>query len=322
MDKKPSKVVVVGDINIDIITPPFKMLEVETSCVLDDFTTSLGGNAINVAAELSQLQLSCIFLGGIGEDAISNWIKAQCSELGVQYDLASYPGKSAGITFAITHLNGERQFIATLGTNKHVKMDDLNLDHLKDATHLHRAGFWYTPGLKGEPTVKLFEKARENNITTSLDVGWDPQNFPAENLELLKETIKYTSIFFANEKEIEAITKESTLEESYQVLAEWSAQNFLLVVHRGSNGSAVFSEKGRVDVPARPLEDIVNPTGSGDVYNAGFIYGYENGYSFEDAAKIGGEAAAIHLEDLNKIYPTKKQVFKPEFLDKLGGLKE
>lgn len=305
------KVVVVGDINIDIITPPFKMREAETSTVLDDFTTSLGGNAINVAAQLHAMEHPVVFLGGIGDDAVSQWIIDRCQSMSIPLDLAKYPGRSAGITFAITHENGKRQFIATLGTNKHVKMEDLNLSHLENASHLHRSGFWYTPNLLGKPTIDLFKKAKELGVQTSLDVGWAMDNFSDASIAILKDTLQYCDVFFANEKEICAITRIPEISQAIDAVFHWvSNPDFMIVLHRGEKGSAVITKDCRKDIPAILVDKPVNPTGTGDIFNATFIYGLVNGFSNEESAKIAARAASIHLADICQIYPKKSVVLQ------------
>ena len=307
------KVVVIGDINIDIITPPFKMLEVETSCVLDDFTTSLGGNAINVAAQIHAMEHPVVFLGGIGNDAVSKWIIERCDDLGIPLELHEYPGKCAGLTFAITHADGKRQFIATLGTNKHVRMEDLNLSHLENASHVHRSGFWYTPNLLGEPTIEMFKRAKQLGVQTSLDVGWAVDNFSDNSIAILRDTLQHTDIFFANEREVCAITRIENVDDAIAELLKWvSNPDFLLVLHRGESGSAIINSQCRKDIPAVFVEKPINPTGTGDVFNATFIYGIVNGYSNEDAAKIAARAASIHLADINEIYPKKASVLQKD----------
>jgi sugar/nucleoside kinase (ribokinase family) len=298
---------VIGDINIDIITPPVgtHLPENETSFLLDDFHLTLGGNAVNVAATLAAMQAPHIFLGGIGDCAISDWIRKRCQELGVQTRLGTLPGKSAGITFALTYTGGKRQFIATIGTNKHITMDKLDLSVLDSATHLHRAGFWYTPGLKGEPTIAALKQMIHAGQETSLDVGWDPENFNDANRKLLYQTLEYTSFFFANEKEIKAITKQDDLNRACDELLNISShiENPVIILHQGEKGCTVKKKSDQIHIPPFPVSQVVNPTGSGDVFNGAFIYGLLQRWSLEKCAKLAAKAAAVHLGDFTKIYP-------------------
>ncbi len=309
MENRSPFAVVIGNINIDIITPPFdpQIFQTgETSCVLDNFTMSLGGNAINVAATIAGFQDPHIFIGGMGNCAISDWIRKRCDQLGINTSLGTIEGKTAGITFAMTYIDGRRQFVATLGTNKLITPPDLDLSALDQATHLHRAGFWYTPGLKGEPTIQMFKQMIDAGQQTSLDVGWDPEGFTEENVDLLYKTLEYTSFFFGNEKEFKAITKRETIDDAYQDLLgiSTSVSDPILVVHQGDHGCSIVSRNGITKVPVVKVSKLINPTGTGDVFNGGFIHGLMQGWSYEKAAKFATKAAAIHLQDIHKIYPT------------------
>lgn len=306
---------VIGDINIDIITPPFDpeiLQRGETSCVLDEFTLSLGGNAINVAGALAALNDPHIFLGGIGTCAVSEWIKKRCQQLNIQTKFGILEEKSAGITVALTYTGGRRQFVATLGTNKLITMDKLDLSVLKTTSHLHRAGFWYTPKLKGEPTIRMFKEIIQNGNQTSLDVGWDPENFNDTNQEILYQTLEYTSIFFGNEKEFKAITRKTKIEDAYHELLGISKtiEEPILVVHQGEHGCSVVSKKGILKIAAYPLLKLINPTGSGDVFNGAFIHGLLNGWNLEQSARFAAKSAAVHISDITKIYPTIEDIGK------------
>jgi sugar/nucleoside kinase (ribokinase family) len=306
-DRSPHAVII-GDINIDIITPPVgpTLPENETSFLLDEFFMSLGGNAINMAAALAAMGSKHTFLGGMGDCAMSDWIRKKCNELKINTRLHTFPGKTAGITFALTYTGGRRQFIATIGTNRDAKISDLDLSSLDQATHLHRAGFWYTPNMQGQGTIDIMKKMIDAGQETSLDVGWDPLNFPPDHQELLYKTLAYTTYFFANEKEVKAITKKSNVDAACHELLGISTKidNPVIVLHQGEKGCTVVTKREHIHIPPYHVENVVNPTGSGDVYNGGFVHGLLNGWSLEKCAKWAAKAAAVHLGDFAKIYPT------------------
>jgi sugar/nucleoside kinase (ribokinase family) len=307
--------VVLGDVNIDIITPPFDpqiLQDAETSCVLDEFTMSLGGNAINMAGALAALKDNHQFIGGLGDCAISEWIKKKCKSLEINTKFGILEGKSAGITFALTYTGGKRQFVATLGTNNIISLDDLDLSILDNPDmniHLHRAGFWYTSNMR-DATANLFKKVIEKGDETSLDVGWDPDDFSEKSRDILYKTLNYTKYFFANEKEILAITNKSAIDDAYDELLTISKviENPVIVVHRGEKGSAIISRNERIFIDPVPNIEVINPTGSGDVFNGGFVHGLLEGLSLKDSAIFAGKLAAVHLKDITKIYPTLQDV--------------
>jgi len=303
------KAAVLGDINIDIITPPFKLPEDESSCVLDEFTLSLGGNAINVAATLASLGADHEFFGAMGDDAISQWIISKCKMLKINSNLKILTGHSAGITFAMTYFEGRRQFVATLGTNQLLKLDHIDTETLLKSDHLHRSGFWYTPQLKGEPTILLMKKMISNGKQTSLDVGWDPAGFNDQNRELLYKTLEYCEFFFANEKELKAITKKTDLDDAVKILLNISKtiDDPKIIIHQGNEGSTIVTKKDKIKIPTKDVPQN-NPTGTGDIYNAGFIYGLLNNWNLEKCGIYADKVACVHLKDKSKIYPSKSDL--------------
>lgn len=304
MSKKCS---IVGDINIDVITPPFQFPENigETSIVLDDFKVTLGGNAANFAVELAVLQSAHEFHGAIGDCAISHWIIDFCNQHKMNYNLTKIPNQSAGITFAMTFLEGKRQFVATLGTNKLLDSTHLDMKKIMNGDHLYRAGFWYTPKLLGYPTISMMKEMITKGGQTSLDFGWDPDNFTEEHIEILFKTIEFTSILFANEKEIAAITKKTKLEDGLACILDLSTHldDQIIVVHQGSNGSLIRTKKREIQISTKEVPQN-NPTGTGDIYNAGFIYGVLNDWDLEKCGRFADNLACVHLENRNKPYPS------------------
>ncbi|MHA1822002.1 MAG: carbohydrate kinase family protein, partial [Promethearchaeota archaeon] len=312
-------VAIIGDLNIDIITPPFQMPEDESSCILEDFTMSLGGNAINVAAALASLGQTHKFYGALGDDAISLWIEQKLKELKINYNLSRLKNKTAGITFALTYLKGRRQFIATLGTNKYLAEEHINLKEISKYKHLHRAGFWYTPKLIGSPTIRFLKSVISEGGQTSLDVGWDPDDFPEEHREVLYDTLEYTEVFFANEKEMRYITGKKDLKSAIDEVLQITTHvdKPILVVHQGAKGSLIATRSDQIKIKTNKVPQN-NPTGTGDLYNAGFIYGVLHGWKLNKCGVFADAVACVHLRDRTKIYPNLNDInaFLNEFYRK------
>ena len=174
------------------------------------------------------------FQNGLSNGA-TNWYPAGCT----------VSRKKRGITFAITH-EWKTAIHRGCGTNKHVRMENLNLSHLENASHVHRSGFWYTPNLLGEPTIEMFKRAKQLGVQTSLDVGWAVDNFSDNSIAILRDTLQHTDIFFANEREVCAITRIENVDDAIAELLKWvSNPDFLLVLHRGESGSAIINSQCR-----------------------------------------------------------------------------
>lgn len=240
------RVVSLGDLNLDIITAPFQGVPTEEGTVnLDPFSLLPGGGACNFALETAALGDSVAIAGLLGteKDPLSRWLKEKLEGDGVMTDtlgFSSIATDTLGITLALTYDDGTRRFLANYGTNSKFHLDDKKRKTLfRDCSHLHRSGYWFTEGLKGEPTLGLMREAQRNGIETSLDVATDPGGWSSSNIQLVKELLPFVNIFFANETELEAVAEcyEPDLKKKARCLLERGSD--LVVVHMGGKGSAL-----------------------------------------------------------------------------------
>lgn len=151
-------------------------------------------------------------------------------------------------------------------------------------------GFWYTPlmwhGLKG-----IFFYTKKRGMINCMDVCWDHEGFPSHKTKAFFSVLPFVDYLFLNPAEIKGICKEDLSSSIKMVLAS-GVKN--IVLHRGSRGASLINKERRVTSPAFRTE-IRNPTGTGDVFNAGFIYGLLKKLSFRECLKIGNATASLHL---------------------------
>lgn len=291
--------IIFGDINIDIITNPINKIEKEVSIVQKEFSIFPGGNANNTALSLSNLDLNIHFFGALGlNDPISNWLINVLNENNITHSI-SLKNKSSGITFAITYKDGTRTFIATLGANRDLELNDLKINTIS-AKHLHRGGYYYSPKIVGKANDDLFKLAKENGMSTSLGLSFDPRNW--ENRFDVLNNLKYCDILLLNEKELRNLTNTEILKEAIIELKYYFKG--IIVIHQGAKGSLIVKKDIKIKIPANEI-NIVNPTGSGDIYDAGFLFAYiYRGWDLEHAGKFAAACAEVHINNLDIKYPT------------------
>jgi len=299
-------VVAVGDLNVDIITSPISSLpEPETSHTVDSMRLYTGGNAANFAAAAASLGMRTAFIGALGEDPISGWLQAAMSRYGVRLAVKTRPESAAGITFAITYVDGRRQFIATHGSNLDLSYEDIDLSLVESAGHLHRSGFWYCPQLMGEPTRRLLRHARERGVQTSLDIGWDSQGWTDHRVSLVHQALVETDILFINEQELKRLTRKEAVDDAVSKVLEIGVG--MVALHLGEKGSMVATPSESLMASAFKVKPL-NPTGSGDVYNAAFVYGVLQGWAPAEAALFANAAAALHILRTGPVFPKLRDV--------------
>ncbi len=295
-------VVTIGDVNIDIITAPLssnivskKDVEVPTKLY-----RTLGGNAGNCAMALSQLGLKSRLIGALSDDPASIWLINQLKVNSVDFHNA-YKMIQAAITIALTYKDGTRTFLSDFGSNFLLSPEDIDLK-LIEGQHLHRAGYWWAPNLMGDGTKHLFRHAHSKKITTSLDIGWDPNNWADESRESVYKCLEFCDILFLNNKELEGLTQ-ANLDDGATILLKKGLQ--MIGLHYGAKGCKIYTKDDTIHIPSYKVE-IKNPTGTGDVFNAAFIYGYLKKWPLDKIGKFANAAAAVHLSSTQPYPPLEK----------------
>ncbi len=301
-------VVTVGDVNIDIITDPLATDQIENlrqqreAEIISNFTLSLGGNAANCAVELSKLGLNSRLIGALSDDPISNWLIDILNKNKVDFQNC-YKAEASGITFAVTYKDGSRTFISSFGSNQLLSFEDIDVS-LVQGKHLHRAGYWWAPKFMGAGTKRLFQLAKDNGLSTSLDIGWDPKGWTEERRNGLMDCLELCDVFFLNNKELEALTQ-LPLDEGASMLFERGLK--MIGLHYGENGCKIITKENDLLIPSYKVP-LNNPTGTGDIFNAAFIYGFLKKWDLKQIGQFANACAAVHLMNLAKPYPSYEEV--------------
>ena len=300
-------VVAVGDICVDFVTPPLKAFYPgDRQLWLPSLPMIPGGNATNFALGSRALGLRTGLIACLGGDTISEFLRRNLREARVEPFVATRKNLEAGRTFALTHADGTRQLITYNGSNLALAPFHVPRWALL-ARHVHRAGYWWTPKLQGRPTLRILRTARDQGAETSLDVSTDPEGWPRRRRDKVLAVLPEVSILFVNEQEMAGVFRtRSFARAAKEALGEGVE---ILAVHRGARGCRVAARGVRVEVrgfrvPAR------NPTGAGDLFNAGFVYGKLRGWDLRRCARFANAVAAAHVEGRGSPYPTKAEVLR------------
>lgn len=296
--------VAIGDICVDLLTPPLKDFSLgDRQLWIPAMPMVPGGNAANFALGCAALGLRTGLAACLGGDPISKFLAAALRKSKVVSFVKLRRALDAGRTVALAHEDGSRQLLTYNGSNLALELKDIPRNAL-NAKHVHRAGYWWTPKLQGKPTRDLLRRARNSGGSTSLDVSTDPEGWPEARRAKVLAVLPEVSVFFGNEEEILGVfgTRDfrTAAKEAFAMGVE------VLAVHRGARGCTLFAHGARVDVPAFRAA-ARNPTGTGDVFNAGFVFGRLRGWSLERCGRFANAVAARHLEGPN-VYPTRREV--------------
>ena len=255
-------------------------------------TEASGGSAANTAAGVAALGGRAAFLGRVADDGFGRAFTHDIRSVGVAFDptpTAAVAGEVvSGHCLVLVTDDAERTMATHLGVASDFGAVDLHTGHLGSTQVVYLEGYlWEQPSAKAAMREAI-EVAHRSDAAVALTVS-DPfcvEHHRAEFLELVNGDLE---LLFANEDEVRMLFGTSSFEAAVDAVAETGV---LAVLTRGARGSVVVTASGPIEVPAAPVERVVDTTGAGDLFAAGFLYGITNGLQPAEAARLGGVCAA------------------------------
>lgn len=257
------------------------------------------GSAANTAAGLALLGSSIAFVGRVGEDALGAAYAADLAGLGVElHPAGALPGGVTGQCLVLVTPDGERTMATHLGASTALAPADLPGELVGRARILYAEGYlWDSPGAVGAVGAALGPSsgagargdaggARRPIFALSLS---DPLCVERHRDAFRAMVASQVGLLFANEAEILALTGLADLE---AVVAEVRGWGCVVAITRGAGGSIAIRGDEVEVAEAVPVSAVVDTTGAGDLYAAGFLHAYLRGAGLGDCARLGSVAAA------------------------------
>lgn len=254
-----------------------KMREIQDATLLLGQHVATGGSASNAISGMARLGVDVGFIGKVGSDAIGDFFKVDSFENGVlTYLLGSH--LPSGRCHVLISPDSERTMCTYLGAASDLHASDLNAAMFRDFDLMHIEGYMVE---SHELMLRTAQLARNAGLEISLDLA--SYNVVEAEREFLRDyATKYVDIVFANEEEAYSFTGKHD-EEAARDIAQLCK---IAVVKVGKRGSFVASGNDFYRIPAAKVR-CIDSTGAGDLYAAGFLYGYARGLSLDKCAKIG-----------------------------------
>ncbi len=264
-----------------------------------------GGSAANTIFGLSELGAQTAILGCVGNDENGKFYTDAYKEIGGDADLFKVTKSDASTAQCLSLItpDSERTMRTDLGAATDMGVDDITAESLKGISHIHIEGYaLFAPGL----VPHILELAKCANITTSLDLA----SFEVVNAmkDSLKTLLNDVTIVFANEDEANAFCgDDKSVEEQAGILSEYCST---VVIKLGKKGSFIKNGDEEVAICANTVQ-AVDTTGAGDLWQAGFLFGFLNGKSIQEAGDFGSILGAAVVEIIGaKISDTKWKEIK------------
>ena len=281
-------VLCIGDVMLDVIArinvSPQKINF--GSDTASRISTSSGGAAGNVAAWLTRTDARSTIVSHVGDDPAGAAIVAEFDALGVSHGDLVIPGETSGVVVVLVDSSGERTMFPDKGANSRLTVTDLpDLDAFQA---VYISGYALLNPLARDGVLAMIEKIKADG----LPIYFDPASVGAMKDVADKELHNWFSmmdVLFLNEEESIYLTGSVDIERALNYLLDFSQ---VVVIKRGSAG-AIAKARGfdSISLPA-VAATVVDTTGAGDSFAAGFIASYSKNHDLTAALQAGGELAA------------------------------
>jgi len=285
----------VGNAVADFVGRPFREFPGRGKlALLDRIGMFAGGCAVNTAVVLGRLGNRPGVVVAVGDDEPGRFLLRRLGEEGANTRYAVVaPRHPTSATLVLVSPDGERSFLHSLGANCALKESHVPAAALRRFRWLHLCGYFLLPGLDGAPSVRLLKRASKLGLATSLDVCWDSRG----RWRLVRPCLPFTDYFMPSLEEARGILGTGNP-------AEISRRAFALGVRRavvvkmGAQG-CWMQQRGKTGlaVPS-PKVRVVDATGAGDAFDAGFIAASLRGRGLVEAASAGCAAGALAVAGL------------------------
>ena len=248
-----------------------------------------GGSAANTLAGLSGMGAQCAFVGQVADDQLGQVFAHDIRAVGIDYDVPPRAGEpSTARCLIFVTPDGQRTMNTFLGASQFLPASALNEEAIGGASILYLEGYLWDPE---EPRAAMRQAietagAAGRKVAFTLSDAFVISRYGDDFRALIADGL--IDILFANEVELAAITGEEEFEAG---IAKLAPQVETLVVTRSEKGAVALSGSERAEVAAEPAE-VVDTTGAGDLFAAGFLFGLVREESLERSLKRGAIAAA------------------------------
>lgn len=257
--------------------------------LIEEIRVSPAGAAGGTAITLAKLGARTVTVGAIGSDDLGDLMLAMLGRLGVETDhLARKDGIQTSASVLPIRPNGDRPALHVIGANASVTRDDIPWDVIEQADTLHLGG----PEFMQELAPEVLKFCRDHGVRTSADVladGWP------ELLDLIVPALEHVDWFLPNEDQAMKLTGSDDVEAAGRALLERGVGACAITC--GARGSVVIERERAERVPAFEIE-VVDTTGCGDAFSAGFMRGLSLRRSPAEAARLGSACASLVAQGL------------------------
>jgi adenosine kinase len=259
-------------------------------------TESSGGSAANTIVGAASLGARTAFVGKVKNDQLGGAFTHDIRANGVAFDVKpAADGPSTASCYILVTPDGERTMNTYLGAAQNLFPADIDEKAVADAAITYLEGYLWDPKDAKDAFVAAAKAAHEagRKVALTLSDAFCVGRYRDEFLGLMRNGT--VDIIFANEAELNSLYQTEDFDKG---LAQLRKDVKLAAVTRSEKGCVVVQGDKTVAVPAAPIKELVDTTGAGDLFAAGFLFGIARGADLETAGKLGGLAASEVIQHI------------------------
>ena len=279
--------------SVDLEKGMMKLVDLDQAAeIYDALTPNLevsGGSAANTLAGIASLGGRAAYIGKVRNDALGETFRRDIRKIGVDYRTrAATNGPSTARCLVIVTPDAQRTMSTYLGVSACLSSEDVDVDAIRASQITYLEGYLFDPPEAKKAFFFAAESAHhaERQVALSLSDSFCVDRHRAEFLDLIQG---HVDILFANEEEINALYGTKSFSDSISAVR---SQCQIAVLTRGARGACIVAGSDILDIKPALVSEVLDTTGAGDLFAAGFLFGITSDRSLEDSGKIGALAAA------------------------------
>jgi sugar/nucleoside kinase (ribokinase family) len=262
--------------------------------LFDELAVATGGCAVSVAIALSRLGIGADLIARVGHDSNGDFLLAELERHGVGTALVRRDdARPTSFSFVAVHGNGERSFLHTTGGNGGLCAADVADEQIQDRHIVLVAGAMVMDGFDGEPCAEVLGAAHAHGAITMLDTVFVEGLDASEWRRRVRPALAHLDFFVPSLPEVRALSGRDSAEDAAVWCLDSGATR--VVIKLGDRGVLCADSNGFTYVPPFRVARVVDATGAGDCWCAGFIAGLCEGRVTNECALLGNAVAAIGI---------------------------
>lgn len=248
-----------------------------------------GGSAANTVAGMASLGSDCAFIGKVYDDELGQNFRRDIGAAGIDFFTPPLlEGPATGRSIVLVTPDAERSMFTYLGAATRLTAEDIDENIIKASRYIYLEGYLWDEAHAKEAVLKACELAHKYNRKIAFTLS-DCNCITRHREDLLKLVTDCVDVLFANENEIKALFNTDDFMAALDMIKPLVE---IAAITRNSKGSVIVNGRVKIFVEAEKMDNVVDSTGAGDLYAAGFLYGMTKERSLGTCAMIGSIAAS------------------------------